>query len=566
MILVEQSTLTKIKSMKKIAFLLLLGVKFILAQNQPNIVFVLTDDQSYGMMGCTGNTIVQTPNIDNLANEGTLFTNAHVTSAICTPSRISILLSQFERKHSVNFNSGTSVSPEAWKKSYPMLMRKAGYYTGWIGKNHAPIGDGGYQSSLMEQSFDYWYAGHGHLSFYPKERHSIFNDAIAHTQPEIISEGVNYFLDGNERRLKGAIKFLENRPKNRPFLLSINFNLPHGASTSTMLLKPEDDTIYKSLYRDKNIPLPSNYIAKANIKTPKLPKDLLRTYDRQKGYSYVDTPQDVKERYIRQLQAMTGIDRMVGNLIKKLKELKLDKKTIIIFTSDHGLFMGEQGLGGKAFCYEKVTHVPLIIMNPEAKKKNKGIKSNALVQSIDIAPTILASGNVSVPKEFQGKDIMNLVNGGNNEPRTHLFTENLWSTQFGNPRCEAVQNKEWKYIRYYKNNTFSASQKISVAKQLGIKEKQMLYAIHDADIPVYRDFIESPLNGEQPVYEELYNLKNDPDELNNLIHEKQHKNILQNLKSVWKNKIEFARGDGIPKVRRYTMDSQLESTKKVHLE
>ncbi len=309
------------------------------AQERPNFIFILTDDQSYGMMGCTGNELVQTPNLDQLAKDGILFDNAHVTSAICTPSRMSILLSQFERKHGVNFNSGTSAAEEAWELSYPVLMRKAGYYTGWIGKNHAPIGAGGYESGLMERSFDYWYAGHGHLSFYPKNRHDIFNDALAHTQPEIINEGINDFLDPNARKLKGALHFLEERPKDKAFMLSVNFNLPHGAGTSSMKLKAEDDEIYKSLYRDHEIPLPPHYVAKADIKTPKLPADLLKVENRQVGYNYVDTPAAVKERSIRQFQAMTGIDRLVGNLRQKLTDLDLEDNTIIVFTSDHGLFL-----------------------------------------------------------------------------------------------------------------------------------------------------------------------------------------------------------------------------------
>lgn len=525
------------------------------AQERPNIIFILTDDQSYGLMGCDGNTIVQTPNIDNLANDGTFFTNAHITSAICTPSRISILLSQYERKHGVNFNSGTSVSEEAWDMSYPIVMKKAGYYTGWIGKNHSPIGEGGYTSGLMEKSFDYWYAGHGHLSFYPKDRHKIFNDAKAFTQPEIINEGVNDFLDNNENRLKGAIRFLEERPEDKPFMLSVNFNLPHGSSTGTMKLKPTDDDIYKTLYRDIKLTLPNNYIAKADIKTSKLPEDLLRAEDRQAGYNYVDTPDDFRERYTRQLQAMTGIDRMVGNLRDKLKDLKIDKNTIIIFTSDHGLFMGEQGLGGKALCYEKTTHVPMIIMNPSVKRKQRGLKSDALVQSIDVAATMVAMAGIDKPTSFQGKDISSLITGGNNVIRDYVFTENLWSTQFGNPRCEAVQNKEWKYIRYYKNNTFSATKKINTAKMLGIPQNKILYAVHDPDIAVYRDFIEAPLNGEEPVYEELYNLENDPNELVNLISNIEHEEILATLKEVWKLEITNARGSELPKVLRYTNDS-----------
>ena len=536
------------------------------AQDRPNIIFILTDDQPYGYMGVTGNTIVKTPNLDKLTNEGVLFTNAHITSAICTPSRVSILLGQYERKHGVNFNSGTSVSKEAWEQAYPMQFKKAGYYTGWIGKNHAPVGKGGYQSGLMEKSFDFWYAGHGHLTFYPKKHHPIFKNAEFDTQVEIIDEGVTKFLDINEQKFEGAVQFLEKRPRDKPFMLSINFNLPHSASTRTMQQKKSDDDIYKSLYRDLDIPLPDNYIAKADIKTPKLPASIHRVEDRQVGYSFVDTPEETKERYIRQMQAMTGIDRLVGNLRKNLKALNIDKNTIIVFTSDHGLYMGQQGLGGKALCYEITTHVPFVVYNPKLKKKKRGVKNDALVQSIDVAPTILCLAGIPIPEAMQGKDVSKIISGEKIAVRDYVYTENLWSTQFGNPRCEAVQNKEWKYIRYYKNNTFPASKKIKTAKDLGIKEKNMLYAVHDSDIAIYRDYIESPLQGEEPVYEELYNLKNDPSELHNVISKKEHNAILEQLRKEWKNQITIARGTENPKVYRYTIDSQLETSDKVQLE
>jgi len=110
--------------LKHLSLLILFIGKFFFVQAQntekkkrPNFVFILTDDHRYDLLGCTGNKIIQTPELDKLASEGVLFTNGHVTSAICTPSRVSILLSQYERKHGVNFNSGTSVSDEAWKKS-----------------------------------------------------------------------------------------------------------------------------------------------------------------------------------------------------------------------------------------------------------------------------------------------------------------------------------------------------------------------------------------------------------------------------------------------------------------
>ena len=522
-----------------------------------NFIFILTDDQSYGMMGCTGNTIVQTPNIDALAEDGVLFTNAHVTSAICTPSRASILTSQFERKHGINFNSGTSLSEDGWEATYPMVFRKNGYYTGWIGKNHVPIGEGGYASGVMEKSFDYWYAGHGHLGFYPKERHAIFKAAKYETQAEVISEGMEDFLS-NENKLDGAIQFITNRPAEQPFMLSINFNLPHSASTSTMALRDTDDDIYKTLYRNLEIPLPNHYVAKQDIEIPKLPAYLHHAEDRQNSYDFVDKPEALRERYIRQLQAMTGIDRLVGKLRKSLKSKKLDKNTVIVFTSDHGLFMGQFGLGGKAFCYETTTHVPLIIFDPKAKKSNRSKKYDALVQSIDIAPTMLSRANIVIPDSYQGYDLNAMLSGEKSQIRPFLFTENLWSTPFGNPRSDAIQNHEWKYIRYYRNENLSALKKIAVAEAMDMKIVSMLYKVHDSDIVTYRNYVEGPLQGEPAVYEELYNLKKDPDETTNLASDETFQKELNVMRNAWKIEIKNARGEGFPKIVRYTADSEME--------
>ena len=526
-------------------------------QSQPNFVFILTDDHRFDMLGCTGNEIVRTPHLDRLAAEGVLFSNAHVTSAICTPSRASIFLSQFERKHGVNFNSGTSVSNEAWEQSYPEILRKNGYYTGYIGKNHVPVGYGGYESGDIEKSFDYWYAGHGHLSFYPKDRHPIFNGAKSNTQIEVLNEGVIDFFS-NEQKLEGAKYFLKKRPADQPFCLSLCFNLPHGAGTSTMKLLDSDPEIYRTLYRDQDIPLPNNYLEKAAIETPKLPEDIHFADERQLSYSYVDEKETMKERIIRSMQTVTGIDQLVGELRQTLEEQGLDDNTVIVFTSDHGLFFGEFGLGGKALCYEICTKVPMIIYDPVAPKTANGIVSDELVQTIDIAPTLLNYAGIDPPSSFQGKSLKGLIEGKKLPVRDYLFTENLWSTQFGNPRCESIQDKDWKYIRYYKNHNLRASEKIAAAQMLGITQGEILYATHDPDIAVYRSFIEAPLKGEEAVYEELYNLASNPEETINLAAKPEFGSQLNRLREAWKEKIRFARGEGPPKVLRYTKDSKTE--------
>lgn len=547
-----------------IILLLLLSVCIkVHAQERPNIVLILTDDQSYGMLGATGNEVVDTPNIDKLANQGVLFTKAHVTSAICTPSRVSLLLGQYERKHGVNFNSGTAVSEEAWQQSYPVKFKEAGYYTGWVGKNHAPIGPLGYKSGIMEKSFDYWYAGHGHIFFYPKDKHAIFSEAQADTQAEIISAGVSDFLDTNEHKFDKALTFLDKRPADKPFMLSINFNLPHDAGVGNMQMRGSDDDLYKTAYRDRDIPLPKYYLAKANIRSPKLPEHLLRVEDRQDSYDYVDEPATLKERYIRQFQAMTGIDRLVGSLRDTLEKQGVADNTIIIFTSDHGLFMGEFGLGGKSLCYEKNTHVPLIIYDP---RKNVRGKSDALVQSIDLAPTMLSLAGLTPPSSMQGEDITDVLYRQQAPQRKYALSENLWSTHFGNPRCEAIQDKNWKYIRYYKNENLSAQHKINVAKELNIPVNKMLYGFHDSDVAQYRHYMDAPLKGEPAVYEELYNLAEDPAETTNLVSSAKYNKKLKQLRKAWWPLLVKARGEGAPKVERYTIDLQLEMSENVKLE
>jgi arylsulfatase A-like enzyme len=543
--------------LRNVIFVLLFSASFALNAKQkrnaiderPNFIFILTDDQPLGYTSIEGNSIVKTPNIDQLAEEGVRFTNAYITSAICTPSRVSIFTSMYERQHGVNFNSGTSLSADVWELAYPVLFRKAGYYTGYIGKNHAPVGEGGYESGLMERSFDYWYAGHGHLGFYPKVRHRIFADARYDTQVEVVAEGVADFLS-NEQQMASARKFIKERPADQPFCLSICFNLPHDAGSGTMELRTSDDEIYKTLYRDTEIPLPEHYISKKDIKEPKIPEFIHHYKDRQTGYNYVDQPETVKERLIREYQCMTGIDRMIGALRETLVNNGLDQNTVIIFTSDHGIFKGEFGLGGKALCYQKCIQVPLIIYDPMTLISYRGKVIDELVQSIDIAPTMLSLAGISIPACKQGKDLSPFLNGSRKPVREYVFTENLWSNSFGNPRIEAVQDKEWKYIRYYRNENISSRYVKQVSEELGVPLRD-LYRTRDSDIAVYRHYLESSLSGEPAVYEELYCLQKDPDETTNLINDPEHSEVIKRMKRAWWRLLNEARGDGLSKAIRY---------------
>jgi len=511
--------------------------------SRPNFIFILTDDQSAGYMGFEGNDLIETPHMDRLSTEATVFNRAYVTSAICTPSRASIFLSQFERRHGINFNSGTSIAPSVWSDSYPVRLREAGYYSGYIGKNHIPVGEGGYANSLFRDTFDYYYAADGHLSFYPKRRHEIFRGADADTQIEIILEGAMDFLDSSHTQPR-AWNNERGRPDDRPFLLSIALNLPHTNGIGSMRQLPADDEIYRSLYRDREMPLPPNYVAKEDIRQPRLPPSLLNTAERQPSYEYVDKPETAREFYLRKMQTITGIDRMVGALRERLEELGVAENTVIIFTSDHGLFMGQFGLGGKALCYEEVTRIPFVIFDPRAPADRHGLRVDHLVQTTDIAPTMLSLAGIKPPESYQGFDLSPYWFGSVEDPlRDYVFTENLWSTHFGNPRCEAVQDERWKYIRYYHNENIPASFQSRVAGELGLSNQpSKLFAVVEYEMIAYRHYIESPLHGELPVYEELFDLKTDPSETVNLAGDPGYEAELNRLRQAWREQIEFARG------------------------
>ncbi len=496
------------------------------APERPNIIFILSDDQRADSVGFMGDSIVQTPNLDRLASEGHIFDQAFVTSAICTPSRACYMLGQYERKHGLNFNSGSSIAPQAWAKSYPVLLRENGYFTGYIGKNHLPIGEKGYFTGLMDRSFDFWYAGHHHITFYSKEWHEIFDNAKADTQIEIVTEGALAFLapDSNEAFMENAVQFLNRRPDNQPFCLSIALNLPHGAGASRMEQRPTDDELYKSAYRDQQdtLPLPEHYIPNSEITEPKLPADVLLTQLRQPNYDYVNTPETLRERRIREMQAITGIDRMIGSLREQLEELEIADNTVIIYASDHGILNGEHGLGGKSLCYETCMQIPFIVYDPRLPKSQRGKRLEQLALSIDVAPTILSMAGIEIADTMQGSDLSPLLQGETDSWREYAFGENLWSNIFGNPRCETVRSAEYRYIRYFENNNLDI--------RLRTKPEN-IYVVSDELRSNYDRSLTSTILGEKPVYEELFHISSDRYEAKNLANDPAYADVLADMRA-----------------------------------
>jgi len=489
--------------------------------SRPNVIVILADDMQRGVTGYENHPIIKTPNIDKLASGGTVFNNTFATSPACTPSRTSLLTGLYERRHGINFGSNSSLTEEAWANTYPMLLKKSGYFVGYVGKNHTPIGktkqgDFGYKSGIMDTSFDYWYGSHKHLSFYPKDlkRHAIFKNAQADTQIEILEEGLDNFMAPNEA-FKAGYSFLDSRPMDKPFALMINFNVPHSYGTESMQQRSSDLDLYKSVYRDQidEITLPETYVAEKDIITPKLPKHVY-SGEYIKSYNYVKTPETLKERKIREMQTISGIDKLVGKLVKHLEAQGVADNTIIVFTSDHGLLHGEFGMGGKALLYDPIVRIPMVIYDPR-NIKQKADNNNELVALVDIAPTILDLTGTAIPDEMHGKSLKPLIQGQKTQWREEIFLENMMMIQ-SYPRTESVRTHKWKYIRYFDKKN---------------------------DGP-YEVVINNSINGEQPIYEELYNIESDPNEIHNLIAQPEHQDVANQLRAKNKVLVKRYRGEG----------------------
>ncbi len=513
------------------------------ADTRPNIIFILTDDQAFDLIGVYGNELIKTPNLDRIANEGVRFTNGYTSSAVSKPSRTCILTGMYERRHGINFGSGTALGESAWAKCYPVLLRESGYYTGYLGKNHTPIGVGGYESGLMESSYDYWYGNPGGTKFYPKDFFEIYKGSKYTTQPEVMCEGALDFLNPERRELTGPITYDDRRDTSKPFFLNICVNSPHNAATSSMKMRESDPELYRTTYRDLDIPLSPLYVAKEDIKEHKLPTDLYQHHRRQANYKYVETPVTNIEIRTRQMQLVSGIDKMLGNILDELKRQKIEDNTIIIFSTDNGLFSGEWGYAGKGTCYQLNTNVPFIIYDPTSKQSHKTV-NDELVLLLDVAPTILDYAGVEIPSDYQGFSLVPMLKNKEKSVRDYLFTENLWVTNAGNPRIEAVQDKEWKYIRYYKNDLPQTIDKQSeYLKDINVDNGIYKRVTQDM-IWRYRSFVEAPFEGEKAIYEELYNIKKDQFEEINLINDKRYTKLLDKMKAECDKALKMDRGEG----------------------
>ncbi|MBQ2460255.1 MAG: sulfatase [Bacteroidaceae bacterium] len=458
-----------------------------------NIVHIMSDDHSYQAVSAYGHALGQkapTRNIDQLAKRGMLFRRAYVENSLSTPSRACLMTGLYSHQ---NGQRRLGEGIDSTLTFVSELLRDAGYQTAVMGKWHL---------RCEPKGFDEYHILHNQGEYYkPRFRTPRTNGKYVPEKGYV-----------TELITDHAIDFLKNRDKNRPFALFVHHKAPHRN-----WMPP---TQYLSLYEDTQFPLPETFYddyetrgkaahnqemsirrnmeLKNDLKTDVAvgaDNHLGRMTNQQKqawwdivaprnedflsGHLEGDTLLRWKfQRYVRDyMRCIHSVDEQVGRLVQYLESEGLMENTLIVYTSDQGFYMGEHGWFDKRFMYEESFRTPLIIYAPEAAE---GKECSALVQNIDFAPTFLDVAGVEKPTEMVGTSLLPIIESGR-------------------------QPRGWRKYLYYHYYDFPGVHHVSQHDGVSDGRYKLIH-----------------FYGREGTYDELYDLKTDPNELRNLISEKRY--------------------------------------------
>lgn len=384
------------------------------SKSHPNIIFIIGESHRAEALGVAGNPFVQTPHLDRLARSGVMFTHAYVTTAISSVSRASILTGQHRACHGIN-DFATNISPEAFQETLPMVLKSNDYAI-------ALIGTYGVGNTPPKDEFDYW-------------------------------ENIPWMADGvhnTDNIVRKTSDWLDSYSDDRPFYLNLSFDAAHEIDPTAdapahYLIQDR----YKELYKDIEIPKPKTADSCYWNAFP----DFFRTDQniaraRWNGFFSSDElfQQSAKDYY----RLLTGVDEAVGKIREKLETLGLADNTIIIYTSDHGFSLGENGLMGKWYGFDAGIHIPLIIYDPRCRELND-VKNTSIALNIDLAPTILSMAGITPPSRMQGVHLIDLVNGKITARESFFYEHTVFSSPLL-PKVEGVVTKTMKYMKYIEHD------------------------------------------------------------------------------------------------------------------
>ena len=410
--------------MRRFGFLCLLAAGLLQAQEspeRPNLVLLLTDDQSTLTMGCYGAPEARTPQMDRLASEGLVFDRHYVSTAICMASRASIMTGKYEYRTGCNFEHGALLQ-DHWEESYPVLLRRAGYRTAFAGKFGFEVAPAPRTRGILpEGDFDMWGGGPGQTWYETARNESM--KAYAERHP-------------HSTRAYGAFGrdfILESARLKVPFCLSISFKAPHRPVTP--------DPAFDHVYRGVKFTRPPNYGRRNGLHfSPQSRQG--RQYVRFSEWGYDEDYDRVMALYHQQIHA---VDAALGMIREALAEAGVADETVIVFTSDNGFLCGAHGYGSKVLPYEEASRVPLVIHDP--RRETTPRRSAALTGNVDLAPTLLDLAGLEPPRGMDGRSLLPLLQDPEAAVREYLPLINVWGP--APVHSLAVVSSEWKYIHWF---------------------------------------------------------------------------------------------------------------------
>jgi N-acetylglucosamine-6-sulfatase len=434
--------------LRKLWFINALGVLLLLlmvwsaaaqvsGQRPMNIIFILADDHRYDAMGFMNKIPgLQTPAMDRMAAEGAHIKNAFVSTALCSPSRASILTGQYAHTHTVVDNDAPMPANLMF---FPQYMQKKGYQTAFFGKWHM-----GNTGDTPQPGFDHWVSFQGQGVYF----NPVLNiDGKRVKQPE-----GSYVTDLLTDK---ALDWLNGRNKSKPFFVYLSHKGVHA----------EFQPAKRHVGKYANLPVinpPSMYLTATDSSkvygTPTAPatkvnyRDIPEWVRRQRyswhgvDYMYHGTiPFD--DFYHLYLETLQAVDENIDRVLTWVKENRLQDNTMVVYMGDNGFSFGEHGLIDKRHAYEESMRVPLLVWAPGMVKPQSVVEQ--VIMNVDIAPTFLELAGISKPAQMQGNSFVPILRGRDIPWRDRVFYEYYWESAFPQtPTTFAIRSDRYKYIYY----------------------------------------------------------------------------------------------------------------------
>jgi N-acetylglucosamine-6-sulfatase len=418
---------------------LLLSAPAANAQSKPmNIIFILADDHRYDAMGFMNRIQgLQTPGMDRMAAEGAHIKNAFVSTALCSPSRASILTGQYAHTHTVVDNDAPLPNN---LRFFPQYLHQKGYQTAFLGKWHM-----GKSDDMPQPGFDYWLSFQGQGVYY-NPTFNINGKRVKQAEGSYTTDLLTDY----------TLEWLNKRDKKKPFFVYLSHKGVHA----------EFQPAKRHAGKYANVPIicpPSMYLTTTDssktygVVTPPATavnyRDIPNWVRRQRyswhGVDYMyhgAIPFD--DFYRRYLETLQAVDESVDKVMNWVKEQGLQNNTMVVYMGDNGFSFGEHGLIDKRHAYEESMRVPLLVWAPGMIKPKSVI--DQVIMNVDLAPTFLELAGTSKPAQMQGFSFADLLKSNNSTwSRKNVFYEYYWEAAFPQtPTMFAIRTDRYKYITY----------------------------------------------------------------------------------------------------------------------